>query len=488
MTSPASLAPSDPERRTPSYVRDAVARAEAGDLELVRFLYADHGGVIRGKATAMRFLPDRIASGIGHTVAMMAMTMLDTLQPVSGMGPVGEVRLKPDPATLVELPYAPGAGAMLADMVRPDGEPWEACARTFLKQAIAELATEGYAMSAAFEPEFTLGTREADPAGGPDRLLPIDDSLCYSATGFHLAHEYVIELVRALNAQGLQVEHYYPELGHGQQEISIRHAPALRAADNHVLYRETVRAVAFRRGLWASLAPKPIADQAGNGTHLHISLTSLADDTAPVSVAPADPASPPVDAIFADPADQYGLSKTGYYFIGGLLAHLPGLVALTCGSVNSYRRLQPQFWSSAYTVYGMDNREAAIRICSALRGDATSSVNLELKPSDSSANPYLALGAVIHAGLDGMRSRLDPGDAVNVDPATMSEQERASAGAHRLPQTLTEALDALAADELLMTALGPLRSAAYLAVKRAEAEAFAAHDTAWECFQHFTRF
>jgi glutamine synthetase len=454
----------------------ATEKAAVEGLELIRFLYADHGGVIRGKATSRRFLPERIASGIGHTTAMMAMTMLDSLQPVPGLGPVGEVRIKPDPDTLVALPYAPGAGAMLADLVRTDGRPWEACSRTFLKQAIAELAGEGYAMTAAFEPEFTLGRREPGPDGGPDRLVPADDSLCYSATGFHQAHDFTMELVRALEAQGLQVEHYYPELGHGQQEVVIRYAPALRAADNHVLYRETVRGVAFRRGQWASLAPKPIPDQAGNGTHLHASLTALTDDG---TQGPA---------VFADASDQYGLSRTGYHFIGGLLAHLPALVALTCGSVNSYRRLQPQFWSSAYTIYGMDNREAAVRICSPLRGDDSSSVNLELKPSDSSANPYLALGALILAGLDGIRRQRDPGPAVNVDPATLSDSERVAAGAHRLPQSLGEALDALEADELLMNALGPLRSAAYLAVKRAEADEFARHDAAFECSRHFIVF
>jgi glutamine synthetase len=452
-------------------IADAAARAEASGLELVRFLYADHGGIIRGKAATRPFLRARMASGIGHTVAMMAMSMLDSLQPVDGMGPVGEVRLVPDPATLVPLPYAPGAGAMLADLVQPDGEPWDGCARTFLKQAIAALADAGYAAAAAFEPEFTLGRRVADPAGGVDRLEPIDDSLCYSGTGFTTAHDYVMELISALRAQDLEVEHYYPELGHGQQEVVIRHAPALRAADNHVLYRETVRAVAMRQGLWASLAPKPIPDQAGNGTHLHVSLS--------------DPATGA--AVFADPAGRYGLSQTGYHFIGGLLAHLPGLVALTCASVNSYRRLQPQFWSSAFVAYGMDNREAAVRICSVLAGDAASSVNLELKPSDSSANPYLALGAVIHAGLDGIARRLDPGEPVNVDPATLSDAERAELGVARLPGSLTEALDALEADDLLMDALGPLRAAAYLAVKRSEAATFAQHDIAWECFQHFTK-
>jgi glutamine synthetase len=452
------------------------ARAHEESISLVWFLYADHGGIIRGKSAAAPMLPARMVTGIGHSTAMMAMSMLDHLQPVDGMGPVGEIRIMPDAATFVPLPYAPGAGAMLADQVLPSGEPWGGCARTYLKQAIAAAAAEGYAVTAAFEPEFTLGRREADPAGGPDRLVPNDDSLCYSATGFHLAHDYTMDLLGALTTQGLRPEHYYPELGHGQQELTVRHAPALRAADNHVLYRETVRGTAFRRGLWASLAPKPIPDQAGNGAHLHISLRDVSQDGRTES-RPA----------FYDAADSYSLSATGYHFIGGLLAHLPALIALTCGSVNSYRRLAPQMWSSAYTVYGMDNREAAVRICSPMSDDKAGSVNLELKPSDSSANPYLALGAVIHAGLDGIRRKLDPGEAVNVDPAVLTEDERRARGAHRLPDSLGAALDCLQADTVLMDSLGDLRRRAYLAVKRSEVAAFADMTTAQECFEHFTK-
>jgi glutamine synthetase len=470
----------DPAPLLPAASNEAIAsvaaRVHAEGISLVWFLYADHGGIIRGKAATSAMLPARMTTGIGHTTAMMAMSMLDHLQPVDGMGPVGEVRIMPDPTTFVPLPYAPGAGAMLADQVQPGGEPWDGCARTYLKQAIAELAAEGYAATAAFEPEFTLGRREPDPAGGPDRLVPNDDSLCYSATGFHRAHDYTMDLLAALTTQGLRPEHYYPELGHGQQETSIRHAPALRAADNHVLYREAVRGTAFRRGQWASLAPKPIPDQAGNGAHLHISLRDLDGDGRPGS-----------RPVFYDASDQYRLSATGYHFIGGLLAHLPALLALTAGSVNSYRRLAPQMWASAYTVYGMDNREAAIRICSPMRDDPAASVNLELKPSDSSANPYLALGASIVAGLDGIRRKLDPGEAVNVDPATLSDAERLARGARRLPDSLGAALDALEADTLLMDSLGDLRRRAYLAVKRSEVAAFAEMDAAQECFEHFTK-
>jgi glutamine synthetase len=467
-------------------------KARATRVELVRFLYADHGGIIRGKSASEPMLAARLRTGIGHSVAMMAMSMLDQLQPVDGMSPVGEVRIMPDPDTFVPLPYAPDAAAMLADLVQPDGQPWGGCARTYLKEAIAELASEGYAAVAAFEPEFTLGRREAGTGAEPDRLVPVDDSLCYSATGFHLAHDYTMNVVRALTAQGMVVEHYYPELGHGQQEISVRHAPALRAADNHVLYRETVRGVAFRMGLWASLAPKPIPDQAGNGAHLHLSLQRIpagSGRSSPrVSAAGGSgESSPGEQAVFYDPDDRYLLSDVGYHWIGGLLAHLPALVALTCGSVNSYRRLAPRMWSSAYICYGMDNREAAVRICSPMRDDPAASVNLELKPSDSSANPYLALGAVIWAGLDGIRRELDPGAAINTDPATLTDAERAALGADRLPGSLSAALDALEADEFLLGTLGDLRRRAYLAVKRSEAAAFAGADPGRECFEHFAR-
>lgn len=440
---------------------DVQPRAMQARISLTRFLYADHGGIIRGKAAATARLAERTESGIGHTKAMMAMSMMDELAPVEGMGPVGEVRIKPDPDTFVALPYAPGAAAMLADQVNVDGSPWDGCARTFLKQAIAELSSMGYELQASFEPEFTLGHYEGAS------FTPIDESLCYSATGFHLAHDYTIDLVDALIKQGLEVEHYYPELGHGQQEVPIRHASALRAADNHVLLRETVRAVAIRHGLWASFAPKPLPMQAGNGAHLHASLW-------------ADGAN-----AFAG-TGEHGLSKVGSHFLAGVLAHLPGLVALTCGTVNSYRRLAPQMWSGAYLCYGPDNREAAVRICSPI--GAAGSVNLELKPVDSTGNPYLALGAFIYAGIDGIRRSLDPGEPVLVDPAVLDPAERERLSVARLPSNLRLALDALEADSFLMSALGPLRSTAYLAVKRSEAEHFRVHDIEYECRQHWLKF
>ncbi len=462
-------------------VARVVREAETAGLELVRFLYVDHGGVVRGKATSRSSLEGRMTTGIGLTVAMQAMNMLDELQDVPGMGPVGEIRLVPDPDSFVVLPYAPAAGAMMSDMVRLDGQAWEACPRDFLRGAVEDAAGEGVRLIAAVEPEFTLGRREAGQDGQP-RLIPIDESLCFSTTGFAFAHDYATDFVRALGAQGMVVEQYYPELGHGQQELSIRHAPALAAADQQVWYRETARSVAWRHGLWATLAPKPIPTQAGNGAHIHFSLW---DDKAGAGNGAGGPRA---HNRFYDSGGRFGLSETAYHFIGGVLAHLPGLVALTCASVNSYRRLKPRSWASAYTCYGPDNREAAVRIVSTMWGRDEASTNLELKASDNTGNPYLALGGLLLAGLDGVRRRIDPGEPVEVDPDTISEQERRRRGIVRLPDSLGAALDALERDELLMDALGPVRRTAYLAVKRSEVASFGARDVEFECLNHALKF
>ena len=241
--------------------------ARKAGVRLVRFLYTDNGGVTRGKATHIAHLRNRITDGIGLTVAMQAMNMLDQLAPVEGMGPVGEIRLTPDPDTFIVLPYAPRSAAMTVDMLKQDGAPWEACPRSFLKRQIADCAAAGFTVQAAFECEFILAARNADGT-----YAPLDESLCFSGVGFTVAAKVMDDIIAALEAQGIEIDQYYPELGHGQQELPIRHASALAAADRQVFYRETVRNVAYQHGLYASLAPKPFPDQAGSGAHIHFSL------------------------------------------------------------------------------------------------------------------------------------------------------------------------------------------------------------------------
>ena len=441
--------------------------ARKAGVRLVRFLYTDNGGVTRGKATHIDFLRDRINDGIGLTVAMQAMNMLDQLASVEGMGPVGEIRLIPDPETFKVLPYAPHSAAMTVDMCNNDGSPWEACPRSFLKRQIEACAESGFSVQAAFECEFSLATHNPDGS-----FAPLDESLCFSSVGMTTAAPVMDAIVAALEAQNLQVDQYYPELGHGQQELPIRHAPALAAADRQVFYRDTVRNVAYQHGLYASLAPKPFPDQAGNGAHIHFSLWDRAGKR----------------NVMYDPKDRYGISQLGYHFIAGVLEHLPALLALTCPSYNSYRRLQPHFWSSAYTAWGPDNREGAIRVPSQFRSDRAGSTNAELKASDSSSNPYLALGGMLAAGLDGVKRQLPLGEPTMVDPGNYSDEERAARGIRRFPANLREALDNLENDTVLMDALGPLLSRAYLAVKRLEWESFSKEDVAFEMKHHFWKF
>lgn len=245
---------------------EVVKRATEAGVQLVFFLYCDNGGIIRGKSTHVSSLAKRLETGIGLTMAMQAMSDMDQLQSVAGMGPVGEIRLVPDLDTFTVLPYAPKRAVMLADMVTLDHAAWAACPRGFLKRMVARAADRGLRLKAAFEPEWTLATKEGST------FVPCDQSLCFSTVGSSTSLAVIDDIVGALVAQGLEVEQYYPELGHGQQELSVRYADALRAADGHVLYRETVRGVARQHGFYASFAPKPFVDQAGNGCHIHFSV------------------------------------------------------------------------------------------------------------------------------------------------------------------------------------------------------------------------
>ncbi|MEJ2147606.1 MAG: glutamine synthetase family protein [Acidobacteriota bacterium] len=448
-------------------IERVVAAAEDAGVRLVRFLYTDNGGVTRGKATSVKFLQSRMSDGIGLTVAMQAMNMLDRLAAVEEMGPVGEIRLVPDPDTFVVLPYASKSAAMTVDMLKQDGGPWEACPRSFLKRQIAACAEEGVTVQAAFENEFTLATKNPDGT-----FVPLDESLCFSGVGMTTAAKVMDAIITALEAQGIEIDQYYPELGHGQQELPIRSAPALTAADRQVYFRETVRNVAYQHGIYASLAPKPFPDQAGNGAHLHFSLWDKGGKT----------------NLMYHPADRFGISQLGYHFIAGVLEHLPALLALTCPSFNSYRRLQPHFWSSAYTAWGPDNREGSIRLPSQFRSARVASTNAEYKPCDPSSNPYLALGGVLAAGWDGVRRKLAPGEPTLVDPGNYSDAEREHKGIRPYPTNLAEALDNLEKDRVLTEALGPLLTKSFLAVKRLEWESFSQADEAYEIKHHFWKF
>jgi glutamine synthetase len=443
---------------------DVIREADEAGLRLVRFLYCGNDGTVRGKASGRAGLEGRIRSGIGLTVAMQAMSGLDQLQAVAGMGPVGEVRLRPDPETFRVLPYAPRTGAMLVDMIDLDGVPAGQCPRSFLARMSARAAERGVRLEAAFENEFSLA-RAVE--GGYD---PVDSALCFSTIGMTAAQDVIDDLVGALEAQGIGFEQYYAELGHGQQEISTRHAPALEAADTQVLVRETIRAVATAHGLVASLAPKPWPQNAGNGCHIHFSLWEGDRNR------------------FYDAAREGFLSDEARAFLAGVLGHLPGLCGLTAPSFNSYHRILPHYWAGAFACWGFDNREAPVRVPSVFEGSEEASTNAELKAADASCNPYIALGGLIAAGLDGLERGIALPEPVQVDPGDLPADEREARGILPLPATQQQALDALEADAVLTGAMGDALAMSYLAVRRSEWEAYSAADEAFEQRGHFEKY
>jgi glutamine synthetase len=318
----------------------------------------------------------------------------------------------------------------------------------------------------AFENEFALAVEE-DGA-----FVPLDAGLCFSTVSTTAAQGYVDALVGALEDQDIPVEQYYAELGHGQQEISTVHRPAVQAADEQLLVRETIRGVAAAQGLVASLAPKPWPGGAGNGGHVHFSLWDAGAER----------------NRFHDAAASDRISAEGRAFIAGVLEHLPGLCGLTAPSFNSYHRIVPSYWAGAFTCWGHDNREAPLRVPSVFAGMEEASTNVELKAADATCNPYLAIGGLIAAGLDGVERGLEPPPAVEVDPATIEEDERMRRGIRPLPASQREALDALEADPVLVGALGPVLAESYLAVRRSEWEAYSAEDEAFEQRGHFAKY
>ena len=379
--------------------------------------------------------------------------MYDAVVPGAGLGPIGEVWLVPDWQSFRHLPYAPGHARVMSDMMQ-NNKPWPYCPRFFLKKMIAEAEKQGIQIKGAFENEFYL------LKSGTEEITPTDITVFASTQSMDINQDIIDEIAESLIAQGMIIEQYYPESGPGHQEITIKYTDALQAADYQIAFRETVRAVANQYGLRASFLPKIFLDRAGSGCHLHLSLWKNEKNLIPGRKEP------------------HGLSKTASSFIAGLLNHLPALMAITTPSTNSYRRIRPNYWSGAFRCWGVDNREAAVRVIT--DPESKEYKQFEFKTIDATANPYLAMGAVIAAGLDGIRKKMDPGKPVDLDPGNLLEEELKALNIDPLPRNLGTALELLTGDRVLLGALGNELSQAYLAVRKAEWELMKSYDLADE--------
>ncbi|MCU1557705.1 MAG: glnA [Microbacteriaceae bacterium] len=450
-------------------IKEVVAAAHQSGVKLIRFEYCDVSGIARTKAIHVAQLEHKMLEGVSLTRAQMSINMLEDMVPIDGFEPIGEIRLVPDPSTFSVLPWVPASASVLCDQLDHDRLNWGACTRSYLKDIIERATGHGLTVQATFENEYYLA-REEDGT-----YLPFDfpgHAPVYSSIGHDLNAEIMIETIDALESQGITVEQAINEYGAGQHEISIRHSDALRAADNQMKFRDTIRGVALKHDLFASFAPKPYPEQIGSGAHVHFSLWDLAGK----------------NSLLYDKTAERGLSTMGRHFIAGVAEHLPALVALTAPSYNSYRRLTPNAWASATTAWGFDNKEAALRVCSPFYKREEQSYNIEFKTSDASANPYLSLGALIACGLDGIERELEPGDPSEHDPAYLSAEELVRGKVRPLPTSMDAALDELENDAFLLGTMGDMLSRCYLGVRRSEAAAFAAEDLDFEIRNHFYRF
>jgi glutamine synthetase len=376
-------------------------------------------------------------------------------------GPTGDTRLMPDPEATVPLAASPGWALAPVDQLQQDGEPYPACPRTFARRMLERLGGSGLELRGGYEVEFFLGKRlPAGPEGEPDPE-PAHAGPAYGAIALADVEPFATDLIRALEAQGTGVMQFHPEYSTGQLELSVPHEPGIGIADTNLVVRQTIRAVARVHGFASSFAPVVYPELVGNGLHLHLSLWNRRGRN-----------------LFQGGRGPEGMTREAEAFTAGVLDSLPALTAITAPSVASYQRLQPHRWSGPWACWGRENREAALRFITGMAGNRPQAANLELKSMDASANPYLALGAVVAAGIDGIERKLSLPDPILPDPASIPAGRRRAMGIRQLPSSLGAAIGQLEGSTVLREAMGDVLLDAFLATRRAEREAYEGKDPA----------
>lgn len=473
-----------------------VARLRADGVERVRIGWADLHGVLRGKTLTLAALPAALDGGITMVSTIVLKDTSDrtafkvfepgALAKLPGFGPANNLVLRPDPASLVRLPWAPGTAWMRADACFADGTPLALDPRRVLQRALARLAAfegRGLALRCGLEVEFHVYRIEdarADPhaaawPGEPPRVSLLHPGYNLLAEAWADRCDEVFGIVqRTCEGLGLPLASLEVELGPSQIEAVFEATDALAAADQMVLFRNGVRQALARAGWHASFVCRPpFAQVMASGWHLHHSLVAPDGANAFVPAAPA-PGSTPADA-------GHWLGPTGSAWLAGLLAHARGMSALATATVNGHGRLRPGALAPVAVRWGRDNRGAMLRV---LGGAGQRATRIENRAGEPMANPYLYIAAQVLAGLDGLQRGLVPPPATDAPYAGDDPPEA------RLPATLAEALDALAADPVITAGLGPDLALVYDAIKRSEQ---ARHDDAadrdeWMRREYFGRF
>ncbi|GLZ45271.1 glutamine synthetase [Actinomycetospora sp. NBRC 106375] len=420
----------------------------------VTVVWADNNGIPRSRTVPVASLPQVAGTGIGVSTVFAIFDTNDGIQ-YGAPGretPSGDVRLVPDLDRVTPLAGQPGLAWAPGTQVAVDGTPWAWDQRSLLTGTVDALADRGYTALVGYEMEFVVSA--PTPDGG---LVPAYGGPAYSPHGLLEIDAFATDLLRDAEANGLRIGQLHLEYGPGQVEISLGAADPVRAADDQLLARQTVLAAAARHGLRISFAPLPSLQVAGNGWHVHTSLWR--------------------DGVNLLAGGPEGPGTAGGGYVAGLLRDLPALAAVTAPSVGSTARLRPGFFAGAYGFWGVENREAPLRYVLGSEMLGADHANVELKVSDASANPYLALTALLTCGVAGVEEGLRPPAPIGEDPGTWDEAARAAAGVEALPTTQAGQEAALLACPRITDALGPERLGAFLAVRRADATWAAERDT-----------
>jgi glutamine synthetase len=437
--------------RAPTQASQVLEAAARDGVEFVNLQFTDILGMVKSVSIPIEQLPDAIAHG----------TWFDG-SAIEGFARVAEsdMFLVPDLSTFAVVPWQTEGGVtarVICWVVRPSGEPFAGDPRTVLATALTEARALGYSYHVAPELEFFLFRRDGDGQ------LRLHDRGSYFDLAADLAAPVRHEMVRALTRMGIRVETAHHEVGGGQHEIDFEPCDALRAADQTITCKHTVRAIAQRHGLLATFMPKPLEEVIGSGMHVHQHLFDAGGQR----------------NLFSDPDDDYGLTPLARAFIAGQLAHARALCAVVAPLVNSYQRLVPGFEAPVHVTWAHLNREALVRVpkTSPTQPQAT---RIELRSPDSACNPYLAFTAMLAAGLDGIRLNLPLPPPVEENLYYVGAADLRARGVQMLPDTLAEALDELERDEVIRGALGGYVCERLIEAQRRQWLAYRRHVSSWE--------
>ncbi|MFN0302401.1 MAG: type III glutamate--ammonia ligase [Burkholderiales bacterium] len=423
------------------------------DIKFILAQFVDIHGSAKAKAVPAQHLDMVLNNGAGF--AGYALWGL-------GMGPHGpDYMAVGDPSTISLVSWMPGYASMACDG-HVKGKRYEYCSRVALKTQVEKLAGRGMMLFTGIEPEFMLLARGADGKLGPADTTDNLEKPCYDYKGLARSSAYLDRLVGALQQAGFDIYQIDHEDANGQFEVNYTYADCLTTADRFVFFKMAAAEIARSMGMIATFMPKPFSNRTGTGAHFHISMGDAKTKN-----------------IFHDDQDKngLGLSKQGYHFLGGILAHARALTAVCAPSINSYKRLvvgralSGATWAPAYIAYGDNNRTAFVRIPYG---------RIELRLPDGSCNPYLATAAIMAAGMDGIDRKLDPGAPNNNNMYEYTQAQLKELKINLLPQNLAEALDALEADEVICGAIGPRLSQEFISLKRMEWIEYSRHVSDWE--------